>query len=89
MAVESSLVWVIYIALGSVFAFFLNMDRLTHAWPDRIETAGALLLVVFCFSLCGSPALSGRPFADAGSPQPWQVCGAQWTPSSTPTPTEM
>ena len=68
MAVESSLVWVIYIALGSVFALFLNMDRLTHAWPDRIETGGALLLVVFCVFLCASPVPSHRPSADTDSP---------------------
>jgi hypothetical protein len=52
MAVESSLIWVIFIAMGGIFALFLKMHRLWTGWRNRLETLRSLILIVFCVCLC-------------------------------------
>jgi uncharacterized membrane protein len=54
MAIESSMIWVIYVSMGGVFALFLKMHRLWTGWCNRFETLRSLLLIVFCLFLCES-----------------------------------
>jgi hypothetical protein len=48
MGIESSLIWVIYLAMGSIFALFLNVSGTWTGWRSRLETSCALFVVVFC-----------------------------------------